>query len=267
MKITHDDVDAGCRARRFELDTDRGTVPGMVWTPPDTTGPRPKVLFGHGGSQHKKVRNIVAMARSLVVDHGFAAVAIDAVGHGDRVSEEERERGRRAAAEREQARQRAARTGEPIRRARTATGTYPSIFLDTVKDWVEVLDAVERLPDVGSGPTGWWGVSMGTGVGLPFVAQEPRFTCAVFGLASASPENTRSPELAAAVTIPILFLAQANDGGHPVEHALRLWESFASQEKTLHLNPGPHIGIPEFERRASVAFFARHLGDLNRHRP
>ncbi len=127
-----------------------------------------------------------------------------------------------------------------------------------------MLDAVESLAEVGAGPTGWWGVSMGTGVGLPLVAQNPRFGCAVFGLASASPDNTRSPELAASITIPVLFLAQANDGGHPVPDALRLWKSLASTEKTMHLNPGPHVGIPAFERQASVAFFARHLGSVSR---
>jgi hypothetical protein len=57
----------------------------------------------------------------------------------------------------------------------------------------------------------------------------------------------------------VLFLAQADDGGHPVPDALRLWDCFSSAEKTLHLNPGPHIGIPAFERQASVDFFARHL--------
>ena len=260
MKITDDRVQDGVRARRFELETERETVPGMVWSPPGAEGSRPKVLFGHGGSQHKKAQNIVAMARALVVQYGYAAVAIDAVGHGDRVSEEERERGRQAAMERERARQRAIETGEPIQRARTATGTYPSIFLKTVEDWKEVLDAVETLPDVGSGPTGWWGVSMGTGVGLPFVSEEPRFTCAVFGLASAAPENELSPAMAKKIEIPILFLAQAQDGGHPVPNALHLWTSFASKEKTFHLNPGPHVGIPAFEREASVEFFGRHLG-------
>ncbi|HZU73262.1 MAG TPA: hypothetical protein VE990_10890 [Acidimicrobiales bacterium] len=260
MNITQDEVKDGVRARRFELDTGREIVPGMVWTPPGATGTRPKVLFGHGGSQHKKVSNIVAMARALVLEHAYACVAIDAVGHGDRVSEEERQRGREAAMERERARQRAIETGEPIQRARTATGTYPSIFLRTVEDWVDVLDALEKLPDVGDGPTGWWGVSMGTGVGLPLVAGDARFTCAVFGLASAGPGNKRSPELAGTIRIPVLFLAQAHDGGHPVADALRLWDSFGSVEKTLHLNPGPHVGIPQFEREASVSFLARHLG-------
>ena len=77
VKITDDKVQDGVRARRFELAAERETVPGMVWTPEGAEGPRPKVLFGHGGSQHKEAPIIVTMARALVIDHGFA-------GGGDR---------------------------------------------------------------------------------------------------------------------------------------------------------------------------------------
>lgn len=34
---------------------------------------------------------------------------------------------------------------------------------------------------------------------------------------------------------------------------------FGSGEKTMHVDPGPHVGIPAFERDAARAFFARHL--------
>jgi hypothetical protein len=27
----------------------------------------------------------------------------------------------------------------------------------------------------------------------------------------------------------------------------------------MHINPGPHVGIPVFERDSSLAFFVRHL--------
>jgi len=94
MRFTEDAAVDGVRARRFELDTSGETVPGMLWTPEGAAGPRPKVLFGHGGGQHKKAANIVAQARSLAADRGYACVSIDAPGHGERVSEEERERGR-----------------------------------------------------------------------------------------------------------------------------------------------------------------------------
>jgi hypothetical protein len=41
---------------------------------------------------------------------------------------------------------------------------------------------------------------------------------------------------------------------------LALWDAFGSAEKTMHVNPGPHVGIPLFERDAAAAFYRRHLG-------
>jgi dienelactone hydrolase len=263
MRFTHDATAAGIRARRFELGAGDGTVPGMLWTPEGATGPRPKVLFGHGGSQHKKARNLVALAEALVVDHGYACLSIDAPGHGERVSEAERERGRERARAREQARQRATATGEaPAHHLGGPTDPYPALFRQGVQDWTDVLDAAEQLPDIGAGPTGWWGVSMGTSIGLPFVAGEPRITCAVLGLASSVPRPAHEEYLgwARSLRMPILFLCQRDDGGHPVDKAMELWDLIGSAEKTMHINPGPHIGIPAFERDASRAFFARHLG-------
>ena len=263
MRFTHDTLTDGVRARRFELDVRGEVVPGMLWTVNGATEPRPKVLFGHGGSQHKKARNIVALAQSIVREHGYACVSIDAPGHGERVSEEERERGRERARAREQARQEATATGRPL--AHHLGGPddpYPALFRRGVEDWTAVLDAVEQLPDVGPGPTGWWGVSMGTSIGLPFVAGEPRITCAVLGLASAVPRPAHEEYLgwAKSLRMPVLFLCQRDDGGHPVEKALELWALIGSEEKTMHVNPGPHVGIPSFERDASREFFARHLG-------
>ena len=128
------------------------------------------------------------------------------------------------------------------------------------------LAAAESLPEVGTGPTGWWGVSMGTSIGLPFVAGEPRITCAVLGLASAVPRPGISDYLgwAKAVEVPLLFLCQRDDGGHPIDKAIELFDQFGSAQKTMHVNPGPHVGIPAFEREAAQAFFARHLSPAGR---
>jgi pimeloyl-ACP methyl ester carboxylesterase len=263
VNVTHDSTAGGVRTRRFELDGPTECIPGMLWTPEGATGPRPKVLFGHGGSQHKKARNLVALAEALVRDRGYACAAIDAPGHGDRVSEADRERGRERARAREQARQDATATGRPLRHHLGGpSDPYPAMFLRGVEDWTCVLDALEHEPDVGAGPTGWWGVSMGTSIGLPFVAGEPRITCAVLGLASAVPRPAHETYLgwARSLRIPVLFLCQRDDGGHPVEQALELWNLIGSAEKTMHVNPGPHVGIPAFERDESAAFFARHLG-------
>ena len=103
---------------------------------------------------------------------------------------------------------------------------------------------------------------MGTSIGLPFVATEPRVTCAVLGLASTVPRPGYDEYLgwARSLTMPLLFLCQRDDGGHPVERAMELFDLFGSADKTMHVNPGPHVAIPRFERLESERFFARHLG-------
>ena len=55
-----------------------GEVPGVLWTPEDALGPRPLILIGHGGGQHKKAPGNLARARRFVTGGGFAVVAIDA---------------------------------------------------------------------------------------------------------------------------------------------------------------------------------------------
>ena len=254
IEFTKDVVEDGVRERWFVLENDGAVIPTVIWTPVDAEGRRPKVLFGHGGMQHKKAPNIVTLATSLVRMHGYAAVSIDAPGHGHRVSPEQ------AAALRE----RLLGTDQSERTDRGNTDKpYLANFLQGVADWRVVLDEIEQLPDVGTGPTGWWGVSMGTSIGLPFVATEPRITCAVLGLASsvARPGHADYLGWAKSYDRPLLFLAQRDDAGHPLDNVIELFDLFGSAEKTMHLNPGPHVGIPAFERDAAERFFHRHLGD------
>src|SRR5215831_9712225 len=84
MDFVSTESELGVTERRFELKVDGATVPGIVWTPDGAVGPRPLVLIGHGGTQHKRIDNVLSLARSLVRHRGYAAVAIDAPDHGDR---------------------------------------------------------------------------------------------------------------------------------------------------------------------------------------
>ncbi|MFP3907815.1 MAG: alpha/beta fold hydrolase, partial [Acidimicrobiales bacterium] len=221
MEITADTTAAGIRSRTFELVRDGQTVPGVVWTPVGADTPRPKVLFGHGGTQDRFAPNLVALARTLVAAHGYACVSIDAPGHGERVTPEQREAFRRRATKTDMSKPR--HRGEP-------GDPYSSLFVRGVEDWRVVLDVVEQLDGVGAGPTGWWGVSMGTSIGLPFVATEPRITCAVLGLAStvSRPGHDEYLRWARQLTAPLLFLCQRDDGGHPIEWAFELFDLFGS---------------------------------------
>jgi hypothetical protein len=54
-----------------------------------------------------------------------------------------------------------------------------------VPEWRAVVDAVQKLSHVGPGPVGYWGVSLGCVIGVPFVAAESRVRAAVLGLGGA----------------------------------------------------------------------------------
>ncbi len=77
-------VNDGVDERRFDLGVDDRVVPGLVWTPTGSVGPRPLVLLAHGATRHKRVDHILEIARRLVRGFGYAAMAIDAPFHGDR---------------------------------------------------------------------------------------------------------------------------------------------------------------------------------------
>ncbi|MEK2491689.1 alpha/beta fold hydrolase [Kitasatospora purpeofusca] len=243
MHFTSETSSDGIREQLFVVDD----TPAALWTPDGPAATRPLVLLGHGGGEHKKEPGILARARRLVTECGFAVVAPDVPGHGDRPVVEEYNR--LAIANQE----------------RIAAGADPGALLAdfhalvarrTVPEWRAVLDAVQRLDHVGAGPVGYWGVSLGCGLGVPFVAAEPRVRAAVLGLGGA----LASAAEAARITVPVEFLLQWDDERVPREAGLALYEAFGSAEKTLHANPGGHGDLPAFELDSTLRFLARHLG-------
>ncbi len=150
-----------------------GDIHGVLWTPTEAATDRPLILLGHGGGQHNQAPGVVARARRYVTACGFAAAAIDAPGHGDRprtdVDEQyTAERSRLMAA------------GEPI--GPTIARQNAERAARAVPEWRATLDALQEA-GYATGPVGYWGVSMGSAIGIAFVAAEPRIAAAVFGLA------------------------------------------------------------------------------------
>jgi dienelactone hydrolase len=250
MRIVDEVTEKGVTERSFTLDRPDEPVPGVLWTPAGAEGSRPLVLIGHGGTQHKRSPNVVALARTLVRHEGFAAVTIDAPYHGDRAPAAERDLPR-------DERRRALRSRLFGRERGDTTARM-------LGDWTATLDAARALPDVGAGPVGYWGLSMGCAFGVPLVAAEPRIGAAVLGLFGWTPDM-RLPgydDLARGITVPLLFLVQWNDEVVDHDAAVGLFRLFGSTDKTLHANPGGHLDVPVAERAAAVAHFARHLGAL-----
>jgi dienelactone hydrolase len=224
-----------------------GEVPGVLWTPQGAHGTRPLILIGHGGGQHKTAPAVLHRARRFVADLGAAVVSVDVPGHGDRPVHA----GFNAVATANQARIDA---GEDLIVLLTA---FQAIVAEqTVPEWRAVLDAVQSLDHVGAGPVGYWGVSLGCGLGVPFVAAEPRVRAAVLGLGS----GLANAGDAARITVPVEFLVQWDDERVPREQSLALYDAFGSSQKSLHANPGRHADrLPDHELDSATGFFARHL--------
>jgi hypothetical protein len=127
-----------------------------------------------------------------------------------------------------------------------------------VPEWQATLDALLALPEIGAdAPVGYGGgISLGTAIGIPLTAAEPRIRAAIFGGGFFVYEQ----QLAAArrITVPVQFLLPWDDEYVDRQSCLELFDAFASEEKTLHANPGDHrrvrwVGLDE-------AFLPRHLG-------
>jgi dienelactone hydrolase len=246
FSFTSQTSDHGVAQQFFVLEHSESAIPGVLWTPDASSGPRPLVLLGHEGGQSKTAPGVLALARRLVGECGFAVAAIDAPGHGERPPTAEH--GRLIA------RLRAAMgAGEPV--GALVADINAAMARWTVPEWRVTLDALQELEYVGSGSVGYWGVSMGAAIGIPLAAAEPRITACVFGLCGAA-----AVMAASRVTAPLEFLLQWDDEVVPRDEGLALFDAFASAEKTLHANPGLHGGVPPFEAESTVRFFARHLG-------
>jgi dienelactone hydrolase len=242
MRFTSEASSDGVCEQLFTL----GEIPGVLWTPEGAVGTRPLIVMGHGGGEHKKAPGILARARRFVAECDVAVVAVDVLGHGDRPRDEEFDR----LATEEQARVEAGEELAPL-----FAGFRALVARPTVTEWQAVLDAVQQLEHVGAGPVGYWGLSLGCGLGVPFVAAEPRVRAAVLGLCG----TLASAEDAARITVPVEFLMQWDDERVPRDQSLALFDAFASAEKTLHANPGKHGEIPAFELDSTLRFFSRHL--------
>ena len=241
--LDEDLLRAGVRQRRFDVQRAGQRVPGLLWTPAESEGRCPLVLLGHGGSGSKRQDYVVTMARRLVHEHGISAAAIDGPVHGDR------------------------RAGPPAPSALVLAEFAQRWANDgdamtdgIVADWIATLDALQSLPEVGNGPVGWWGLSMGTITGLPVVAADRRFRAAVLGLMGLTgPTRERISRDAPRVRCPVLFFAQWDDAMFPHDTAVMLWEALGAHEKRLVANPGGHGDLPADVLEMSAQFLSSRL--------
>ena len=239
-------LDEGTIEREFTL----GDFSGILWTPPTayTSEPVPVLLMGQPGgfAMRQMYRRLAARACSTAA-HGFASVAFEMPGSGDRTplsgaAQARADLGRVIAA------------GE-----RPADDVIDRLILplvdEAVPEWQTTLDEVLDLPEIAERV----GFSGGViAIGTRLAAVEPRIRAASFFAGSYVPRATM--EEARRVTIPLHVLLQWDDAGNDRQMALDLFDAFGSTEKTLNANMGGHTGVPAFAGEDAGRFFVRHLG-------
>jgi len=222
--------------REFTIEQAARPITGVLWSGPDTKPGAPLVCYGHGASGDRHQRPIPRVAGELAADHGFFGLSLDGPVHGRR------------------------QVGPGGRESFWPEWGREGTVEDMVRDWRIALETISNQPDVGRGPVGYWGLSMGTIYGAPFVAAEPRIKGAVLGLMGlvSKPEHY-APTIAAAakaIACPVFFLWQLEDELFTRAECLALFDAFASEDKQLHANPGLHPNVPLEELDRGVAFMA-----------
>jgi pimeloyl-ACP methyl ester carboxylesterase len=219
----------GVLEREFVL----GDITGVLWSPESATDRASLVLMGHGGGLHKKTPGLVVRAREAVTSWNFTVVAIDAPGHGDRARTGEDEQ---AHADLRQS----VTAGDTERFASVSMRYMDSLAERAVPEWQAVLDALQDIPEIGTeAPIGYGGgMSLGSAIGVPLAAAEPRITAAVFGGGFFVSEAVL--EAARRITVPIQFLLPLDEEHVDRGSVLALFDAFASKDKTLLANPGTH---------------------------
>jgi pimeloyl-ACP methyl ester carboxylesterase len=231
-------LDDGVLERDFTV----GEVPGVLWTPGSEAAPL--ILSCHSGGLHKRESRLVARARCLAAQFGFAVAAIDAPGCGDRSKSAADERARAEL-------RRAMAAGEPVEEI--FESFIPTLVDKAVPEWQATLDALLSLPEL-DGRVGYSGM---TAIGIRLAVVDARIAAAGFFAGGFVPRAQR--EEARQVTVPLLFLLQWDDEGNDRQAAIDLFDAFGSKEKTLHANLGGHAGTPWFEVEDGGRFFDRHL--------
>jgi dienelactone hydrolase len=234
----------------FTCVVDGRTVPGALWEPVWATDgqPVPLVLVGHGGSGHKRQDYVSAIARGLARHHGIAAAAIDGPIHGERRSP-------------------GADGIAPV--VDISAGEFGALWnaedvTDHMNaDWSGALDHLLATGRYDADRVGYWGLSMGTMFGLPFVAADPRVKAAVLGLM-----GTHRSRLGGRLAIdarrikdiPVMFLVQWDDELIPRAEAIDLFDRIATKDKRMSAHPGRHVEIPIDVMHTTTSFLASRLG-------
>ena len=247
MEFESDENHGPVRERTASIVGSRGLVPIAIWTPGDGQTSRHLVLVGHGAGGHKRQEYVTALARGLVRRYDMAVVSMDGPVHGERrvdFSTNSNE------------------STLPFLEFVQVWSNDETLTNNMVDDWHLVLDEVldrEEFADIVN--FGYWGLSMGTILGLPFVASERRIAACVLGLMGLTgPTRERIAADASTIMIPTMFLVQWDDELFARDDAFSLFDRLGASDKQLIATPGRHGEVTNENFHRSGEFLADRLG-------
>ena len=246
----------GVSQRRLDVRGFQGRrVPGVVLTPADADGHRPVILLGHGMGGHKREEPLLALAADWARRFDWSAALIDGPIHGDRTPSELRD----------------LPPGEEWNAAARRQMAVLHTAAAMAADWSAMIDALADVPGCGNERVAYVGFSMGTLLGVPAVAGEPRIRCAVFaiggirapeGQADGSPTWRGAEALVQAAARlgdrQVLLLNQSEDEFFSRDDAFRLYDALTGPKRIMFF-PGDHGGLPEEAFAYAAGFLQRHL--------
>jgi dienelactone hydrolase len=231
----------------FELSSSGDRVPGRLLLPADRRPPLPLILAQHGAGGAKDA-DYMDTACLPWVRGGAAVASIDFPLHGDRAS---------------------AKLSERILRlfeVRSDLSSFDAeLWIGFVRQGVidlrRTLAALAGLPEIDAGRIAYAGFSLGTIVGAPFCAEEPRVKAAVLAIGGggvgpvASDPVGHIPRFAPR---PVLFVNAARDETIPRESAEALHQAARSPKEVLWFDC-THSELPGAALKAMWRFLERHL--------
>jgi dienelactone hydrolase len=206
-------------------------VPIDVYVPTETD-PWAVVVIMHGRYGHRRVPYVRGVAKRWSRD-GMVVIAADAPYHGDRSLDQTPDLAR----------------NEPF-------------LTQAVGDLRRLCSAIEADARLSALPIGYLGFSMGTLIGVPFVAVEDRVRAGVFAIGGATGTGTTDPATYAPLIRerPVLLVVADRDEFFHRASTTALYEAFGGSQELLQF-PGSHSNWqhPGRRYRAMFDFLRAHL--------
>jgi predicted esterase len=237
---------SGASTREFRIIRDgKRDVTGALWTPLDVTPRSTLVCFGHGASGDRYQAPICYLANRFVRERKLPVLSIDGPVHGLR------------------------QIGDGGRSAFFPEFEKDDVIVNMVDDWATAVSEVQALAKIGASNLAYFGLSMGSLFGIPFVASRDDVLCATLGLAGVQsniPHGDALLRAAEQIKCPVLFLMQLEDEIFNRAGYLEVFDAFPSSDKRIHANPGLHPEIPAEEIDFAFDFLSDYIaGTATRH--